>query len=133
MKAVCILLMLVCTLLLAGCIQDRIKPYSLGERTKGQTLVTLRIRADSARSIYLAGSFNDWTIPRYEGEINEHPILRPYKMEKRGNYWSVVIPMDPGLHYYKYYVDFSYWMIDESSHEKTQTISGDWRNILVVK
>lgn len=120
-------------LLLVSCVQDRVKPYVLQERSQGKVLVKINFRAPSARDVYVAGTFNDWTVPRYKDEAFSHPELRPYRMERHGDIWSVVIPMSLGLQYYKFYVDFIYWRIDETSHEKTQSLNGDWRNIVFVK
>lgn len=128
--------MWLCTVLilsLVSCIQDRVKPYVLEERDRGKVRVRINFRAPSARDVYVAGTFNDWTVPRYKDEEFNHPELRPYRMEKHGEIWTVSVPMSPGIQYYRFYVDFMYWRIDETSHEKTQTMNGDWRNIAFVR
>ena len=130
MKSFGLLLLVV---FLQSCLRDRVVPYTNGERSRGKVLVTFRFTSPSATSVYLAGDFNGWTVPRHKKEVFSHPVLRAYKMKRVRDYWQVVVPLEPGLHYYKFYINFSQWTFDDSSHEKTQTLDGDWRNIVIVK
>jgi hypothetical protein len=62
-------------LLLVSCVQDRVKPYVLQERSQGKVLVKINFRAPSARDVYVAGTFNDWTVPRYK---DEHLVIQSF-------------------------------------------------------
>jgi glycosidase len=52
-----------------------------------------------ARSVALAGSFNDWS-------RTAHPLVRD------GERWSVTVTLDPGTYEYKFVIDDSTWRID---------------------
>lgn len=114
-------------------VKDRVKPYVVLYPDRGKQVVRFNYHAPSASSVYVAGDFNNWTVPRYQDEEFKSSEERSHKMRRDGDYWVAEVPLTPGLHYYKYYVDMMYWRVDEASHEKTQTLSGDWKNIIIVK
>ncbi len=129
-----LLIVVIISLVFSGCIRDRIKPYTILYRFKGKVKVQFNLDAKSATKVYLAGNFNDWTVPKYEEETFSDSEFRPYPMKKNSDgLWTVVVSLSPGMHYYKYWVDGMRWQLDEASHEKRQDLSGNWKNIVIVK
>lgn len=128
------LLLIFLSLIIFGCVRDRVKSYNILYRFKGKVKVQFNLDTKSASNVFLAGSFNDWTIPKYEKEMFSDSELRPYPMKKNSDgLWTVIVLLSPGMHYYKYWVDGMRWQLDETSHEKRQDLSGDWKNIVIVK
>lgn len=61
--------------------------------------VQFRLQAAGASRVELAGSFTEWQ-PSYQLEESEPGV------------WSVMVPLDPGVHDYTFVVDGSDWVID---------------------
>ncbi len=114
-------------------VRDSVMPYIVLYPEKGKQMVRFNYFAPSAREVYLAGDFNQWTVPRYEGEVYYEAEEAAIPMRREGDYWVTEVLIRHGVHYYKYYVDGMYWKIDERSHEKVQTLSGEWKNIVTVQ
>ena len=72
-----------------------------GETASGEAavLVHFRLEAPDASAVQLAGDFTGWE-PRYT--LNE----------VRDGVWSVVVPVEPGVHQYGFVVDGQRWRID---------------------
>ena len=67
--------------------------------TAARLYVRFRLDSPDANSVALAGSFTDWS-PRYE--------LR----ETESGVWSVLVPLQPGVHQYGFIVDGDRWVSD---------------------
>lgn len=91
-----------------------LSPWGLADRPQGggghvatdeagpeeaAVLVHFRLEARDAREVQLAGDFTGWE-PRYT--LNQ----------VREGVWSVVVPVQPGVHQYGFLVDGSRWRID---------------------
>lgn len=70
-----------------------------GEIPEPRVYVHFRLDAPEASSVELAGDFTDW-----------EPAHELY--ESRPGVWSVVIPLDPGVHDYAFVVDGERWVPD---------------------
>lgn len=65
---------------------------------------TFRLKGNAnARSVFLAGEFNNWS-------------PNTYNMKKEGNDWVLKVHLSPGKHLYKFVVDGK-WIIDPSNKE----------------
>ena len=64
-----------------------------------QVLVQFRLDAPTARQVQLAGNFTDWK------------ASVPLKRTAAGT-WTVVVPLDPGVHNYAFVVDGREWVAD---------------------
>ena len=64
-----------------------------------RVFVHFRVEAPDARSVELAGDFTDWE-PRY----SLHPVER--------GVWSLVLPIEPGVHQYAFRIDGERWVAD---------------------
>lgn len=82
--------------------------------------VTFSLRAPQAQSVYVSGSFNGWT-------VNE-----ACRMEKKGDRWSVSLPLDGGRHEYQFIVD-GRWQSDPENHLKVSNGFGDMNSLIEVE
>lgn len=67
-----------------------------------QVLVEFRLDAPAASAVALAGDFTDW-----------QPVHRMARSEP--GVWTVVVPMDPGVHHYAFVVDGEQWVPDPAA------------------
>lgn len=67
--------------------------------TTGEVLVQFRLDAPSARQVVLAGDFTNWR--------------QDYSLTRSGpGVWTVVVPLEPGVHDYAFFVDDERWIPD---------------------
>jgi hypothetical protein len=71
-----------------------------------------------ARSVYLAGTFNDW-----------NPRATP--MMRKGNEWTVALPLKPMGYSYKFIVDGS-WKLDPANPESVDDGMGHTNSFLII-
>ena len=70
----------------------------------GECQHTFELRGyENAGSAWVTGSFTGWAPSPVDGAID---------MTLNGGVWSVTVPMEPGLHRYKFVVDGSNWIAD---------------------
>lgn len=67
--------------------------------TQGAVLVHFRLETTGADQVQLVGDFTEWQ-PRYS------------LSEVREGVWSVVVPVQPGVHEYGFLVDGQQWTVD---------------------
>jgi hypothetical protein len=73
--------------------------------------VRFQIDAEGARSVHLAGSFTEWS-----------PAL---ELQPAGNgRWTVLVPLQPGVHDYAYVVDGERWLTDPSAPSVSDGFGG---------
>ena len=77
------------------------------------------LEAPQAQSVYLAGSFNDWS-------LNDS-----CRMEKDGGRWSLRLPLDPGVYQYQFVVD-GRWVADPANDRKESNGFGDMNSVIEV-
>jgi hypothetical protein len=84
---------------------DPLNPHQVGENGETNSLLVVKPNYtftlkgfDRAKTIRLAGTFNDWN---YDG----------YTMAHQGNVWTISLNLKPGKHLYKFIVDGN-WIID---------------------
>jgi 1,4-alpha-glucan branching enzyme len=83
--------------------------------------ILFSIKAKNARSVKIAGDFNNWT-------PSENEIL-----EKDDNgIWNKVIRLNPGLYQYKIIIDEK-WISDPNNPIKVQSPFGGSNSVLVVR
>ncbi len=58
---------------------------------------------ENAGAVYVTGSFTDWA---------PDPGSGAHVMSLQGNVWTATVPLDPGVHLYKFIVDGSNWISD---------------------
>lgn len=68
------------------------------------TVVQFVLVAPGASSVSLVGDFNDWDA-----------MTTPMRPVRRGELWSVTIPLSTGRHRYAFLVDGSRWLADPSA------------------
>lgn len=82
-----------------------------------ETLFTLN--APDAQSVYVAGSFNEWSLNGF------------CRMNKEGGVWSLHLPLDPGVYQYQFVVD-GRWLADPSNEHKEPNGFGDMNSVVKV-
>jgi hypothetical protein len=79
---------------------DGVVPYTQGgELPVGEVYVQFRVDVDGASHVALAGSFTGW---RPDFELSE----------TMPGTWSILIPLQPGIHDYAFVVDGEHWLTD---------------------
>jgi hypothetical protein len=85
--------------LLVGARAAVLTPMASPPAAAQQVLIQFRLDAPQARNVTLAGNFTDWK-PAYTLTRSEPGI------------WTVVVPLDPGVHDYAFVVDGQRWTPD---------------------
>ena len=75
-----------------------------------------------ARSVALAGSFNEWS-------AFSHPLAR----EKPRGVWTVVVPLPPGEHLFMYVVDGTQWISPPLAEDYVDDGFGSKNGVVVVR
>ncbi len=91
------------------------------EEAKDIMVTTFSIEAPDARSVYVTGSFNDWS-------LDESCRMR---LEAEGR-WTVHVPLRPGTHKYQFIVD-GRWREDPSNPRQERNSFGDINSLIEVK
>lgn len=73
--------------------------------------VQFRIEAAGASEVALAGSFTDW-----------QPLHRLH--EAAPGVWSVMVPLDPGVHDYTFLIDGERWVVDPYAPRVADSFGG---------
>ncbi|MBF0593543.1 MAG: AAA family ATPase [Candidatus Omnitrophica bacterium] len=81
--------------------------------------VTFALNAPEAQSVYLAGSFNDWSL---------NPTSR---MEQENGLWTLRQTLKPGVHQYQFVVD-GRWQADPANELKESNGFGDMNSVIKV-
>lgn len=81
-------------------------------------VVRFTLRAPDARRVALVGDFNGW-------DATAAPLAR------RGDEWTIVIPVAPGRHVYGFVVDDAQWIADPAA-PKAETEFGAPNSVLMV-
>lgn len=80
-------------------------------------MTTFTYHSDSARAVFVAGSFNNW-------DATAHPLV------KNGGQWQAVVPISPpGFYYYKFVVDGKW--VPDPSHSWRINDGGDGNNSII--
>jgi len=91
------------------------------EKQKGSDrTVDLTFQQPNARSVCVAGSFNDW-------DQNKTPMRR----DGQDSVWKVSLPLKPGRYEYRFVVD-GQWISDPNAQESTTNDFGSTNSVLVV-
>ena len=95
--------------------QSREKQTNAEKRT-----VDLTFQQPNARSVCVAGSFNNW-------DQNKTPMRR----EGADSVWRVALPLKPGRYEYRFVVD-GQWISDPNAKESATNDFGSTNSVLVV-
>ena len=77
---------------------------------------------DEARSVSVAGSFNQWS-------VSSHPLVR---QGTRG-LWTLVVPLSPGEHTFMFVVDGKQWVSPPMAEDYADDGFGAKNGIVVVR
>ena len=83
--------------------------------------VTFTLRADSGKSVYLAGSFNKW-----------NPADKQMTDKKNEGLYTITVKLAPGRYEYKFVVDGT-WCADPENLDFVQNEHGTLNSVLNVK
>ncbi len=81
--------------------------------------MTFTLSAPDARSVYVTGSFNDWS-------LDEN-----CRMRLEGDRWVVKVPLQPGMYKYQFIVD-GRWKEDPANPRQERNSFGDINSLLEV-
>ncbi len=100
-------------------ISDRLRELIHQETREMVRLTRFQLAAPEARSVYVTGSFNDWSLDE------------KYRMVSDNGVWSVEIPLKPGNYRYQFIVD-GRWREDPANPEQERNSFGDINSLLEV-
>lgn len=89
-------------------------------KKKQPIAVRLEFHDDRAKTVYVAGTFNDW-----------HPKTTPMSTTSPGQ-WSKELALSPGIYEYQYVVD-GRWINDPQAVKSTPNPFGGRNSLLVVE
>jgi chromosome partitioning protein len=90
------------------------------EGTKMMFTATFTLKAPEAQSVYVTGSFNDWSLEE------------SCRMRFEDGQWTVSVPLHPGLYKYQFIVD-GRWREDPTNPRQERNSFGDINSIIEVK
>jgi 1,4-alpha-glucan branching enzyme len=96
------------------------RPQSKPREKAKEKTVDLTFKQPNARSVCVAGSFNNWDQKQ-----------TPLQKDGDGSSWKVSLPLRPGRYEYRFVVD-GQWISDPSAKETTANDFGSTNSVLVV-
>src|SRR5215831_12772636 len=88
------------------------------QQSDNRSQVEFKINAEGARSVCVAGTFNNW-------DPNKTPLKR------NGNAWQTRVALPKGRHEYRFVVDGK-WMIDPAAKESAPNPYGERNSVVSV-
>jgi len=88
------------------------------QQSDDKAQVEFKINAEGARSVCVAGTFNNW-------DPNKTPLKR------NGNAWQTRVALPKGRHEYRFVVDGK-WMIDPAAKESAPNPYGERNSVVSV-
>lgn len=92
-------------------------------------LVTFRFKAPSARTVQIAGDFNNWAMGDAEsGEV----LVGLMKSGVRGGIWEVTMELEPGRYRYMFLVNEISWVLDPQNPRVVDDGMGGKANLFIM-
>jgi 1,4-alpha-glucan branching enzyme len=85
--------------------------------------ITFTFEASEAKSVHIAGSFNDWNI--YSDPLTQS------KQEKKNGTWRRVFYLEPGVYEYRFIVN-GVWQDDPDATERWTNEFGSFKGVVWV-
>lgn len=89
------------------------------EKAEEMAVTTFALEAPEARSVYLTGSFNDWSLEE------------SCRMRSEDGKWRVDVPLKPGVYKYQFIVD-GRWREDPANPRQERNSFGDINSLVEV-
>lgn len=90
--------------------------------------VTFRLKSPSARTVQVAGDFNNWAL----GDAESGEVLVGLMERKDKGVWELTIALQPGRYRYKYLVGERNWILDPENPRIVDDGRGGKANLLIV-
>jgi len=90
------------------------------QEAKDMTSIRFALADKKAQSVYITGSFNDWS-------LDEN-----CRMHRENNHWVVDVPLPPGVYKYQFIVD-GRWQEDPANPRQERNSFGDINSLIEVK
>ncbi|HSA31216.1 MAG TPA: AAA family ATPase [Candidatus Omnitrophota bacterium] len=100
-------------------LSERMRAVIREEARQMQRTMRFTLDAPEARSVYVTGSFNDWSLDE------------KYRMNLQDGVWSVEVPLKPGSYRYQFIVD-GRWREDPANPEQERNSFGDINSLIEV-
>ncbi len=92
---------------------------TIAEEMEDILSATFSLFAPDAQSVYVAGSFNDWSLDE------------SCRMQKEGGRWTLRLPLEAGMYEYQFVID-GRWQIDPENERRVSNGLGDMNSVLEV-
>ncbi len=89
------------------------------EKTKELKYTTFELVAPEASSVYITGTFNDWSLDE------------SYRMERENGRWRISLPLKSGLYQYRFIVDGK-WQPDPQNPRQERNSFGEVNSLVEV-
>jgi len=90
------------------------------EKSRDLMDVVFSLTAPEANSVYVTGSFNEWSLDE------------SFKMNRENGQWVIKLPLRAGRHSYRFIVDGK-WVEDPQNPAQEKNAFGDYNSLLEVK
>lgn len=90
------------------------------EESKSFIGTTFNFESTKAQSVYVTGSFNDWSLDE------------AYRLQQEDGRWSVDVPLKPGIYKYQFIVD-GRWCEDPANPYQERNSFGEINSLIEVK
>ena len=90
------------------------------QKSRGLLPTTFDLKNPEAQSVYITGSFNDWSLDE------------SYRLKRENGHWSLTLPLPPGVHRYRFIID-GHWQEDPENPQKEQNPFGDINSLVEVR
>ena len=87
----------------------------------GEKSVTFTVHAEAGKSVYLAGSFNNWD-----------PTGKKMLEKKSGGVYATTVKLAPGTYQYKFVIDGT-WCADPENVSAVPNDHGTFNSVITVK
>ncbi|MBF0532974.1 MAG: AAA family ATPase [Candidatus Omnitrophica bacterium] len=96
------------------------KMSRLVKREAAEMKTRFEIDMPSAKTVYVTGSFNDWSLDE------------PYRLQNTEGRWRLDLPLKPGMYEYQFVID-GVWTEDPQNSRRQKNPFGDNNSLLEVK
>jgi 1,4-alpha-glucan branching enzyme len=114
-----LLMAFVAAAIVSGSCAATMRPVAPAVTPAGVRFVLMR---PEARSVALAGSFNQWS-------ASSHPLSR----EERDGPWTIVVALPPGEHLFMYVVDGTQWISPPLAEDYLDDGFGAQNGVVIVR
>ncbi|UCF06372.1 MAG: hypothetical protein JSV33_04900 [bacterium] len=95
----------------------------------GEKYVTFRLKSPSARTVQVAGDWNNWAAGDAEtGEV----LVGLMKRDPQNGIWELTVELGPGRYRYRFLVDEVHYVLDPNNPRVVEDMKGGKVSLLII-